>query len=182
LPFKKDRKYRVLSSMEPKEICQKKIMTNNFQIKPLPAETFAHLFDLGKEQLLKIGAIEMTADKQPGYPCRVSLEDVAPGEQVILLPYQHHNTGSPYQSSGPIFVRKNAVTAKQAVNEIPLMLQHRLLSLRAYDKDGFMQASMVTQGAALKEILQQTFENAQIEYIHIHNAKAGCYNCVAERV
>jgi len=157
-------------------------MTNNFQIKALEAETFAPLFSLDKPALEKIRAIKMIVDKKPGYPCRVSLEDATPGEEVMLLTYQHHQTNSPYQSSGPIFIRKNAVTAKPGINEIPAMLHHRLLSIRAYNHAGIMKESSVTEGAGLKAVLMKIFDNTDIEYIHIHNAKAGCFNCVAERV
>ena len=124
----------------------------------------------------------MIVDKMPGFPCRVSLEDAAIGEEVILLSYQHHKTGSPYQSAGPVFVKKSAPTARPGINEIPPMLQHRLLSLRGYNKNGMMKTAMVTEGIQLQEMLDQIFSDAGINYVHIHNAKPGCYNCVAERV
>jgi hypothetical protein len=41
----------------------------------------------------------MTVDEFPGFPCRVSLQDAEIGEEVILLPYQHHKTNSPYQAN-----------------------------------------------------------------------------------
>lgn len=153
----------------------------NFQIKALPEEGFAAIFNLDDAALQQMGAVRMTADKQPGFPCRVSLQDAAPGEEVLLLPYQHHSTCSPYQSSGPVYIRKMAKTAAPGINEIPFMLQHRLLSLRAYDSNGMMKNALVTEGNKLAHSLHALFETAEISYIHIHNAKAGCYNCVAER-
>ena len=150
---------------------------NNFQIKSLEASEFSNLFELDQSGLQKIGAIKMTVDKKPGFPCRVSLEDAEIGEEVMLLPYQHHKTQAPYQSTGPVFVRKNAETARLSINEIPKMLQHRLLSLRAYDRNGMMKESSVAEGHALKDALEKIFTNPDISYIHIHNAKAGCYNC-----
>ena len=154
----------------------------NFQIKALPEETFAALFSLDDADLQQMGAVRMTADKQPGFPCRVSLQDAVPGEEVLLLPYQHHSTRSPYQSSGPVYIRRIAKAAAPGINEIPFMLQHRLLSLRAYDSNGMMKNALVTEGNKLAETLHNLFEAAQIAYIHIHNAKAGCYNCLVERV
>jgi len=149
----------------------------NFQIKSLNAEEFSNIFELDQSGLQKIGAIKMTVDKKPGFPCRVSLEDAELGEEVMLLPYQHHKTQAPYQSTGPVFVRKNAKTAGLRINEIPKMLQHRLLSLRAYDRNGMMKESSVAEGHTLKDALEKIFSNPDIRYIHIHNAKAGCYNC-----
>lgn len=157
-------------------------MTTNFKLKSLTDTEFANIFELDNLELEKIGAIRMTVDEFPGFPCRVSLQDAEIGEEVILLPYQYHKTNSPYQSNGPIFVRKIAKTAILDTNEIPKMFNHRLLSLRGYDKKGIMKDASVMEGQNLREQIIQTFENEEINYIHIHNAKPGCYNCVVERV
>ena len=153
----------------------------NFRIKALDDHQFSELFNLSIEELEKIGAVKMIVDEYPGFPCRVSLEDAEIGEEVILLPYQHHKTSSPYQSSGPIFVRKIAKTSTYDLNEIPKMFNHRLLSLRGYDKYAIMKDASVIEGTNLKAQILKTFENNEIQYIHIHNAKPGCYNCLVER-
>ena len=156
-------------------------MTINFQIKALQESEFAPLFELDDVKLSERGAIRTTVDKKLAFPCRVSLEDSEPGEEVILLPYQHHKTSSPYQSQGPIYVRKNSATAKPAVNEIPKLLNHRLLSLRGYNKHGMMKASLVTEGQNLRDVLNEMFYNEEIDYVHVHNAKPGCYMCEVVR-
>lgn len=153
----------------------------NFRIKSLDEKEFSHLFKLDHLQLAKLGAMRMTVDEFPGFPCRVSLEDAEIGEEVILLNYQHHKTNSPYQASGPIFVRKIAKTKNCDVNEIPTMLNHRLLSVRGYDSDGLMKVATVIEGQQLKEQIVKIFENEEVSYIHIHNAKPGCFNCSVER-
>ncbi len=154
----------------------------NFRIKALDDREFLALFNLGNSELEKIGAVKMIVDEFPGFPCRVSLEDAEIGEEVILLPYQHHKTNSPYQSSGPIFVRKIAKSSIYEINEIPKMFNHRLLSLRGYDKNAIMKDATVIEGNNLKGQIFKIFENDDIQYIHIHNAKPGCYNCLVERV
>lgn len=154
----------------------------NFKIKSLEDTEFTNIFELDNLELEKIGAVKMTVDEFPGFPCRVSLQDAEIGEEVILLPYQHHRTNSPYQANGPIFVRKTAKTANLDINEIPKMFNHRLLSLRGFDGNGIMKDASVTEGQNLKEQIIQIFENEDIKYIHIHNAKPGCYNCVVERI
>lgn len=154
----------------------------NFRLKALDDKEFADLFLLDHQELEKLGAVKMSVDKFPGFPCRVSLEDAAVGEEVILLNYQHHKTSSPYRASGPVFVRKIANTPTLGTNEIPKMFNHRLLSLRGYDKNGIMVEASVTEGNLLKDQIVKTFENEDISYIHIHNARPGCYNCLVERV
>lgn len=120
-------------------------------------------------------------DACPGYPCRVSLEDAKIGERVLALNYTHHNTDTPYKSSGPIFVRENAVTADTKVNEIPPMLRHRLLSVRGYSEDGTMLEAEVVEGIDLESCIDEVFQNSCVKYIQIHNAKPGCFNCTVVR-
>ncbi len=157
-------------------------MMNNFQIKALAYNQFANLFLASDDDLKDIGALKMIVNEHPGFPCRVSLQDATIGEEVLLLPFKHHKTDSPYQSTGAIYIRKNAEESLLAVNEIPKMLLHRLVSLRCYNKDGMMIDASVVEGKTTKEALQELFTNKEIDYIHIHNAKPGCYNCLAERV
>jgi transcriptional regulator len=40
----------------------------------------------------------------------------------------------------------------------------------------------VTEGENLREMLDEIFDNKEVEYIHIHNAKPECYNCLVKRV
>lgn len=153
---------------------------NHFKIVALD-NTFEDLFAWTDEQLKQEGMLRMVVDDFPGFPCRVSLEDAAIGEEVILLNYTHHRTESPYKASGPLFVRKGARSANLKVNEIPKMFRHRLLSLRGYDNNGMMLDACVTEGSSLEEAIHQVFSNPLIVYIHIHNAKPGCFNCVVNR-
>ncbi len=157
-------------------------MENNFQLVALNKNQFEHLFDLDETELAKKGIQKMLVDNFPGFPCRVSLADAEIGEEVILLNYEHHNVNSPYNSSGPIFIRKIAQTIKPKVNEIPIMFNHRLLSLRGYDNKSMMIFTEVVKGEILKETLLEILKNQKIEYLHIHNAGPGCYNCLVKRV
>lgn len=143
---------------------------------------FAPLFDCTDEELSAIGARRMTVDKNPGFPCRVSLADAEIGETVILLPFVHHEVASPYRASGPIFVREDASPARLAPGEIPTMLLHRLLSVRAYDDDAMLRASDVVQGNELTTAIERFFADVRVSYLHVHNARPGCYNCSVVRV
>lgn len=156
-------------------------MNSDFRLVALPRERFAQLFDLGDDELARHGARRMVVDASPGFPCRVSLEDAALGERVILMPFRHHDVASPYRAEGPIFVRELATTARLAPNEIPPMLQRRLLSLRAYDGAGFMRDAMVCEGRELDQAIRGLFRSAAIDYLHVHNAKPGCFNCAIVR-
>ena len=156
-------------------------MKTNFKIKSIQKD-YSHLFEMTTSELHKIGAKHIIADTKSGYPCRVSLEDAEIDENLILFHYQHHNTASPYKSSGPIFIRKHAKKAELKVNEIPAMLNHRLLSLRIYDIEGMMIDASTLIGHKLKTKIRQIFSNQKAHYIQVHNAGPGCYNCQVDRV
>src|SRR5262245_14576372 len=156
-------------------------MPNPFQIIALPMEKFEPLLQLDDEALEANGSRRLVADKQPGYPCRVSLIDAAPGEIVLLVPFTHHDVASPYRASGPVFVPANARMARLAINEIPAMLRSRLLSIRAYDERAMMVGADVANGSELEEHISRFFEDRRVKYLHLHNARAGCFNCRVER-
>ncbi len=156
-------------------------MNADFQITPLSSKLFSFYFKMNTEELRDIGAYLFQSDEFPCYPCRVSLTDAKVGESVLALGYEHHAVQSPYRSSGPIFVRANAVEAKLAANEIPEMLTHRLLSVRGYSDKGLMVAAETKHGSDLESVLRQQFQMDSVDYIHIHNAGPGCFNCVARR-
>lgn len=70
----------------------------HFRIRGLPAEKFAPLFALSDAELAAQGAVRRIADcREPGYPCRISLTDSKPGDELILANYEHHPVASPYR-------------------------------------------------------------------------------------
>ncbi|MEM8908906.1 MAG: DUF1203 domain-containing protein [Bacteroidota bacterium] len=157
-------------------------MLNHFQIVGIDPAQFNHLFDWSEAALHKINAIRQKVDQQPGFPCRVSLQDATIGEEVILLPFTHHAVDAPYRATGPIYIRKNAQMANLAIDEIPQLLRHRLLALRAYDEGGMMQMAQTVDGQKLEPVIQSMLAQSNIQYIQVHNAGPGCYNCQINRV
>ena len=156
-------------------------MRTDFQFVAVASENFAHLFSMDDAELARHGAKRMTVDSHPGYPCRVTLQDAPVGETVILTPFQHHDVNSPYQGMGPIFVRERAATAQPEINAIPVMFQHRLLSVRAYDESGMMKTARVVEGTELEAAIRELFARSDVSYLHVHNAAPGCFNCLVQR-
>ena len=60
-----------------------------FQFSALKRDDFEEFFRLHDSELAARGAKRYVANKTPGFPCRVSLEDAEPGERVLLIPYSH---------------------------------------------------------------------------------------------
>jgi len=44
-----------------------------------------------------------------------------------------------------------------------------------------MKNARVVEGRALEETIRDFFTTGSISYLHIHNAGAGCFNCVVQR-
>jgi hypothetical protein len=123
----------------------------------------------------------VVADEFPGFPCRVSLVDAAPGETLILLSHVHHDVAGPYRGAGPIFVRQGAVQARPAPGEVPAQVSRRLLSLRAYDAAGMLRQGEVVEGRELPSLVARMFADLETAYLHVHNARPGCYSCRIDR-
>ena len=152
-----------------------------FRIVGLPIAPFSDLFDVNDETLATRGARRVVATEQPGYPCRVSLVDAAVGETCLLLPYVHQSTNSPYQASGPIYVRRGAAERSLVSGEVPAYVRLRLISLRGYDVADMMVDADVVAGDDIAARIEQSFTNPAVRYIHLHNARPGCYSCRVER-
>ncbi len=157
-------------------------MKYDFIISGIKRHDVEKLFKLDEKELNAQGIVKLMVNEKPGFPCRVSLEDANIGEEILAFNYEHHKTISPYRSSGPVFVRLNADEARLRKNEIPKMLEHRYLSLRTYDSEGMMIAATTTKGRYLENSIQEIFENEKAQYIQVHNAKPGCYNCQIDRI
>jgi hypothetical protein len=154
---------------------------HTFILRGLDPAGFEPLFGLPDSELRARAIQRRIADAHPGFPCRVSLDDAGVGEELLLLPYEHHAVASPYRAAGPIFVRRGARAARLAPGEVPPYVTRRLISLRAYDASALMRDASVCAGHEVAAQLEGLLQDPAVAYIHLHNAKQGCYSCRAER-
>lgn len=152
-----------------------------FRISALPSAAFEPLFGLSDEELAQRNVVRKTVDHHPGFPCRVSLADAEIGETVLLLNYEHQPANSPYRATHAIFVRERAQEAHPQIGEIPAALRSRLLSVRAFDETGMMLDADAVSGEALEPVLERFFADDRVAYLHLHNAKPGCYAARVDR-
>ena len=151
----------------------------SFRIRGLSADRFAPLFSMSNAELASRNARRMIA-RDAGYPCRVSLTDATPGDQVVLVNYEHHAVASPYRSSFAIFVRPDEQQF-DAIDTVPDQLRKRTLSLRAYDRDGLMRTAELLEGTQFEEGIARIFADSSVAYVHAHFARFGCYAALIER-
>ncbi len=154
----------------------------SYRISGLPLADFEPLFGLDDETLRARNVVRMTADEKPGFPCRVTLEDAEPGETLLLLNYEHQAAATPYRSSHAIFVREAARAEAIFENEVPQSLSGRLLSVRAFDADGMMVDADCIEGPALEPVIERLFGDSRTAYLHVHNARRGCFAARVDRL
>ena len=150
----------------------------HFRIRGLPAEEFSHLFALSDQELARYHAVRQIADK--GYPCRVSLSDAEPGDELVLINYEHHPVESPYRMRFAIFVRAGEETY-DAVDTVPEQLRKRTLAVRAFDRDAMMVGTELIEGAKIESAIERLLADPRSTYLHIHFAAPGCYAARVER-
>jgi hypothetical protein len=150
-----------------------------FRISGVDPAQFEHLFNLSDSELAARQTLRVVADAEPGFPCRVSLEDARIGEALLLLPYEHQPELSPYRASGPIFVRRGAMQRRLDAGTVPPYVTRRLISLRGYDPDGMMIDAAVCSGEDVADAMHGMLRNPAVAYLHLHNAMRGCFSCLA---
>ncbi len=103
--------------------------------------------------------------------------------QVVGIDYefQHQPADSPYRSIGPIFVRRGAQQSRPPAGELPIYVTNRLMSVRAYDAAHMMVAASVCEGRATAAEIEGYFARDDVAYIHLHNAKQGCFSALVVR-
>lgn len=141
-------------------------------LSPLP---FQHLYGLPEAELKQLGVIRYLVDAKPGFPDRITMEDAEPGQAVLLLNHVCQDADTPYRASHAIFIREGATQTYDAVDQVPESLRIRLLSLRAYDASGMMRDAEVVEGNAIVTVIARLFADPAVSYLHVHNAKRGCY-------
>jgi Protein of unknown function (DUF1203) len=153
----------------------------SFRITGLQANEFAPLFDLSDAELAERGAVRQIADeRRPGYPCRISLTDSRPGDELILVNHEHHPVDSPYRMRFAIYVRKDEATF-DAVDEVPEQLRCRTLAVRAFDAKAMMVGWELVEGREVDTVIDRLFANERAAYLHIHFAAPGCYAARVDR-
>ncbi len=149
-----------------------------FRMLGLPAENFTHLFSLSDHDLAAQGGVRRTVDGN--FPCRVSLTDSRPGEELVLVNYEHHAVSSPYRMRFAIFVREGDQTYDK-VNELPEQFLNRKLAVRSFDASGMMVDNRLVDGQEIEPVIEKLLTPPNVDYLHVHFAAAGCYAARVER-
>ena len=152
-----------------------------YRISGLEPSQFAHLVGLSDEELQRHGAVRMTANGQPSFPCRIQLDDAKAGETLLLVNHVSHEGNNPYRASHAIFVSESALEAASYEREIPPALDRRILSLRAFDGEGMMVDAALAQPGEADPVIRRMLANDAVDHVDAHTAIRGCFMARADR-
>src|SRR5215469_9545997 len=130
----------------------------NFRIRGLEASQFDHLFTLSDAELAEHGAVRRIADEPR--PCRISLSDAKPGDELILVNYEHHAAPRHTVCGLPIYVRRGEETF-DAIGEVPEQLRKRTLAVRGFDAFGMMTGWEIVDGTNVEAAIDRQFANVE---------------------
>ena len=151
-----------------------------YRIEGLAPEAFESLFSMTDGELAERNAVRVIAGSGGGYPCRVSLEDAAAGEELVLLNHVSNDVPTPFRTTYAIYVRKGAEAASYT-DETPGYLDRRMLSLRGVDEAGMLRDALIAMPGEADSRVRALFERTDIATIHAHNAAYGCFLARIER-
>lgn len=154
----------------------------SFRVTGLDPSPFRHLFGLSDDELAREGVKRYVVDAKPGFPDRVEVRDLEPGETALLLNYTHQPADTPYRASHAIFVREGAEHAADMVDEVPEVIRVRPISLRAFNEAGEMVDADLVDGREIEPLIERFLANSGVAYLQAHYAKRGCYAARIERV
>ena len=153
----------------------------SFIVTGLPVETFQPLFGLDDAALAERNIVRRVVGPGERAPCRITLEDAVEGERVLLLNYEHQHAASPYRSSYAIYVSEAATKTRRLVDELPGVFRGRPLALRAYDEAGMLVDAELTDWDGVRAVIERQFADPHAAYLHVHNARPGCYAARIDR-
>lgn len=147
----------------------------DYVVTGLSPQPFQHLYGLSDGELAQHGAKRYVADVRPGYPDRIEMREAEIGQTLLLVNHVSMDKATPYRASHAIFIREGAVEAGRFENEIPQVMRTRLLSLRAFDAEGWMVDAYLAAGDDVVATIKRFFEDPEVAFLHAHNAARGCY-------
>jgi hypothetical protein len=151
-----------------------------YRIRGLDPALFAEQFALDDAALARRHARREVAGE--GYfPCRVTLEDAAPGEALLLTHYANHAVEGPYRNAFAIYVRADATEAADYVDSLPPVLRGRPIALRGYTAEGDLHRAALALADDVDEQLRTLLDDPAVAYIDAHNAMHGCFAARIER-
>ena len=123
------------------------------------------------------------AEIATGYgPCRHCLRTFAIGaERRILYTHDPFYGVEELPLPGPVFIHEDACERFAEDGGFPVDLRAHALTLNAYARGRKLISQDYVEDGGAEAAAEQLLARADVDYIHVHDTKAGCYDFRIER-
>ena len=124
------------------------------------------------------------AEVAAGYgPCRHCLRTFEVGEERrILFTLDPFHGLEPFPLPGPVFIHQEACERYTEEGGFPQELTVHPLTLCGYARGRVLREEVRVEGAEAEAELERLLARADVEYVHVRDTSAGCYDFRVERV
>jgi hypothetical protein len=123
------------------------------------------------------------AEIATGYgPCRVCLRDFAVGaERRLLFTLDPFHGVEEFPLPGPVFIHEDDCERHPEHGGFPRDLLAHDLMLVAYARGRRQLGEERVTGDAIEEAIARLLARTDVDYLHVRDTTAGCYDCRIER-
>lgn len=119
-----------------------------------------------------------------GLPCRHCLEDIAAGDEALLLAYRPFHSVQPYAEVGPIFLHAGPCERRPDGAAPPAALLRRERAIvRGYTAEERIAegTGAVVATADVAAAAAALLERPEVAFVHVRSATNNCFWCRVER-
>jgi hypothetical protein len=115
-------------------------------------------------------------------PCRLCLRAFRIGEERrLLFTYDAFAGIEPRPLPGPVFIHEAACSRYAEDAGFPRELRGRVLTFSAYARGRRLRAQEHVPGAEADAVIAQLLSRPDVDYLHVRDTEAGCYDFRVER-
>lgn len=119
-----------------------------------------------------------------GVPCRHCLQDIAEGEEYLVLAYRPFPALQPYAETGPIFLHaKRCERAADSATIPPMLAKRKAHLIKGYGWDDRIVhgTGQIVAADELEAQAARVLQRDEVAYVHVRSAVNNCYTCRIDR-
>lgn len=119
-----------------------------------------------------------------GVPCRHCLQDVAAGDEYLILAYRPFPELQPYAETGPVFLCANPCARHPEAGQTPgMFLDRERYLMRGYGADDriLYGTGQIVATGDLADAAADLLDRSEVAYVHLRSASNNCFQCRIER-